>query len=205
MTTDPSSECTQVPSGEAGHTLSVYMPPCVSLLMVYAIRKWVVATATFFTTGLVSARAVCMPLWQPSRCLICTATLHRVVSSASVCCFDLGLLNVVHSGSDVLLVVDRRKIEAHKAILASRSQTFAELIDQEEANGMIGPGAKLELVLSELSLDTAVSLLEFMYTDNLAQPLTPLSPNLGKLLYAAQKYKLNRLAAMCRYCLCCTC
>ncbi len=63
------------------------------------------------------------------------------------------------SGSDILLVVERRKIEAHKVVLSSRSPTFAALIKQEEDKGMIGPRAKLELVLSELSLGTIMWLI----------------------------------------------
>lgn len=101
------------------------------------------------------------------------------------------------SGYDALLVVERRKLPAHKVILASRSAVFAEMIAAEEDAG-VAAGAKVELVLADVSLDTALALLEFMYTDNLAHPLTPLSPNVAKLLFAAQKYKLHRLAAMCK-------
>ncbi len=64
-------------------------------------------------------------------------------------------------------------------------------------------------VLPDLNLDSAVALLEFMYTDNLAQPLGPLSPGLSRLVIAAEKYDVPKLAALCRFvasiCLCCRC
>jgi hypothetical protein len=101
------------------------------------------------------------------------------------------------SGYDTLLVVERRKLPAHRVILASRSLVFAEMLAAEEGAG-VAAGAKVELVVPDVSLDTALAMLEFMYTDNLAHPLTPLSPNVAKLLFAAQKYKLHRLAAMCK-------
>ncbi len=53
-------------------------------------------------------------------------------------------------------------------------------------------------VLPDLSLDSAVALLEFIYTDNLAQPLGPLSPGLSRLVIAAEKYDVPKLAALCR-------
>jgi hypothetical protein len=48
------------------------------------------------------------------------------------------------------------------------------------------------------SLDSVVALLEFLYTDNLAQPLGPLSPGLSRLVIAAEKYDVPKLAALCR-------
>ena len=56
----------------------------------------------------------------------------------------------------------------------------------------------MELVLPDLSLDVAVAVLEFIYTDNLSFPLTPLSPMLPRLLAAAETYHLTRLVAMCK-------
>ena len=56
-----------------------------------------------------------------------------------------------------------------------------------------------QVVLPDLSFDSAVAVLEFIYTDNLATPLGPLSPGLPHLVIAAEKYGLPRLAALCRY------
>jgi hypothetical protein len=101
------------------------------------------------------------------------------------------------SYSDIVLVVERRRLPAHRAVLSARSAKLARLIREEERASVVG--ATMELVLADLSFDSAVAMLEFIYTDNLAHPLSPITPGLDRLLLAAEVYALPRLAAMCRF------
>ncbi len=98
------------------------------------------------------------------------------------------------------LIVERRRLPVHKAVLALRSEVFSGLIRaEEEARAARGDSTAVELVLSDLSFDSAIALIEFVYTDNLAQPLGPLSPGLSHLVLAAEKYGVPKLAALCRW------
>lgn len=90
--------------------------------------------------------------------------------------------------SDITIQVGRRKIKAHKNILAARSQTFADLIKkvkQEEDPNVIK--------ISDFTYEVMKELLSFVYcekVDNLQQLKIP-------LLQAAHKYKVDRLKIMC--------
>ncbi|TMW58668.1 hypothetical protein Poli38472_010227 [Pythium oligandrum] len=101
--------------------------------------------------------------------------------------------------ADLLLIVDGRGMWAHKFILARRSPVFCEQILMEERTGLDGDEPDVtELVLSQLRLDVARLLLEFIYTDNLTLTLDPLSYLCRDLLRAAEQYELESLAVICR-------
>jgi alpha-tubulin suppressor-like RCC1 family protein len=73
--------------------------------------------------------------------------------------------------SDIALVVAGRMIYAHKLMLAQRSGVLRSLITEEER-----PGHAVELFLPELRFEVARTMIEYIYSDNLATRLDPNTP-----------------------------
>ena len=98
------------------------------------------------------------------------------------------------SNSDVILLAEDREFKAHRNILSARSPVFAGMFGndmQESATGRVDiPDIKAE-VLQEL--------LTYIYTDDC--PALVAQGNVvdkaRELLYAADKYQLTRLKALC--------
>lgn len=96
-------------------------------------------------------------------------------------------------GHDVLLRVEDSQLPAHKALLACRSRRFAELLEEEEIADHV-----TELTLPDVSWQVLLLMLEFIYTDNICVPLTPLTPHLPELALAAEAYHIPGLLESCR-------
>ena len=95
--------------------------------------------------------------------------------------------------SDVTLVIGRKELKAHKFVLSTRSPVFKTMF-QVDMKEKLTNRVKIE----DVELPVFQEMLTFMYTGK--------SPNLksmtSELLFAADKYQLDRLKLMCEEELC---
>ena len=92
-------------------------------------------------------------------------------------------------GSDVTLVAsDGQQFPAHQSILSSRSPVFAAMFDHDTKEKQ-----EKRVTIDDLSSKAVKSLLEFVYTDKVAN-ITTLAP---ELFPAAQKYDIARMKTLC--------
>ncbi|CAL5005192.1 unnamed protein product [Urochloa decumbens] len=108
---------------------------------------------------------------------------------------DLGQLLDCNVTSDVSFIVKGEKFQAHRAILAARSQVF-----QAELFGSMADATSSSITLQEIEPATFRAMLGFIYTDEfpeddeLGDSLTEMMQH---LLAAADRYALDRLKLMC--------
>jgi hypothetical protein len=124
-------------------------------------------------------------------------------------------------GSDVVINVVGRRFFVHKAVLASRSETFKKLIEAEEqaavdairsekemaaalteASETVPPTTKndigpIQLLMSEMQPNLVYRMIEFIYTDTVRGRLDPTSNEVKDLLVLAEEFKLPRLRSIC--------
>lgn len=90
--------------------------------------------------------------------------------------------------SDVTIVVEDRKFQAHRAILAARSPIFAAMFSHEMAE------SKLNIVtITDVEPEVFDVMLRFIYTDSVEN----LKDMALKLLQVADKYDLEKLKILC--------
>ncbi|XVE52257.1 hypothetical protein DITRI_Ditri02bG0108600 [Diplodiscus trichospermus] len=84
-------------------------------------------------------------------------------------------------------------IPTHKALLASRSEIFKNMLDSDSCKA---PPSDIDIItLSELNTEELESLLEFLYTGSL--PLDKLEKHVFVLYVAADKYEIRYLQESC--------
>ena len=97
--------------------------------------------------------------------------------------------------SDVTLVCDGRRFDAHKFILSSRSDVFKAMFSHEGTT----ESTSNEVVIKDLEPEVLEHLLKFIYSDKAESSLPALA---GGLLTAADKYNIPRLKAICEETMC---
>ncbi|GMF10020.1 unnamed protein product [Phytophthora lilii] len=113
------------------------------------------------------------------------------------------------AGADLILVVSGQRLLAHKLLLAQRSPVLRELIleeEQQQQTRLAGSDKDtqnrtelIELLLPQLRVDVAKTLLEFIYTDNFTVDVVKTSHYLvHDVQRAAKRYKLPSLVQLCR-------
>eukprot|EP00003_Mantamonas_plastica_P021504 TRINITY_DN3493_c0_g3_i1.p1 TRINITY_DN3493_c0_g3~~TRINITY_DN3493_c0_g3_i1.p1 ORF type:complete len:924 (+),score=294.34 TRINITY_DN3493_c0_g3_i1:638-3409(+) len=99
--------------------------------------------------------------------------------------------------SDLVVIVDGQRILAHKVILSARCTRLRTLIQQLDDQGKafnfkVGQ-RKDELVLHDISYPVFISMMEYMYADNIVSDMD----YAADLEIAAGEYKMDRLKRMC--------
>jgi len=121
-------------------------------------------------------------LFHPVESVVSLDTEHTLAN-------DLRQILDTGRGSDVTLVAEYgKKFPAHVLILSSRSPVFAAMFqhDMKEKREKC-------VTIHDLSPNAIEGLLEFIYTDSVAD----ISTLAAELLYAAHKYEIPRLKAYC--------
>ena len=122
-----------------------------------------------------------------------TGSRHSVIVPECDMCTQFSSLLSSEESSDVTLVVGIEKLKAHKLILSTRSPVFKTMF-QVNMKEKLTNCVKIE----DVALPVLQEVLTFIYTGK--------SPNLknmaSELLFAADKYQLDRLKLMCEEELC---
>jgi speckle-type POZ protein len=108
---------------------------------------------------------------------------------------DLSLLHDCKVGTDVSVTVKGETIQAHRAILAARSQVF-----QAELYGSLADSASSSITLQDIEPTTFKAMLGFMYTDELPEDNEfghDFIEMMQHLLAAADRYAMDRLKLVC--------
>ncbi|CAN6170696.1 unnamed protein product [Urochloa humidicola] len=140
---------------------------------------------------------------------------HTIEVPESDIGYPFGTLLDTQEGADVIICVAGEKFHAHKLVLASRSSFFrSEFFDHESDDGKNEADARneiKEIVIEEMDPIVFQAVLHFIYRDNLVSEdeLSASSSDrsifdslAGKLMAAADKYKLPRLRLLCESYLC---
>lgn len=96
---------------------------------------------------------------------------------------------------DCVLIVAGRRLFCHRVVIYNRSEKFKKMLEYEDRP--METSNIVELLLPDLAYDVGLCILEFLYTDDVTLPLSPLSPITSNLLRAAEEFKLPRLASIC--------
>jgi len=115
--------------------------------------------------------------------------IHPLSSEESSLNQDLEKLFTNRTGTDVCFIVDGKEIQAHKAILSSRSPVFAAMLE----SGM-KEAVSNRVEIQDIAPDIFESLLRSIYTDRV--DLTKVDTK--DLLAAANKYLLPLLKFQCQ-------
>jgi hypothetical protein len=91
--------------------------------------------------------------------------------------------------ADVEFVVKDKTFPAHKAILAARSQMFADEFEEVQA----GIGVRHQIRIDDVELSTVENFLHFIYT---GEPMGTLADE--ELLKLADHYQLKTLSSLCK-------
>ncbi len=90
---------------------------------------------------------------------------------------------------DVVLIVKDKTFPAHRAILAARSQVFADKFEMVQAVN----GVRLQIRIDDVEPSTVEKFLHFIYT---GEPMGTLADE--ELLKLAYRYQLTTLASLCK-------
>lgn len=85
-----------------------------------------------------------------------------MINNASVICQNLEKLHDTGDQSDVMLIVEGEKLNAHKLILASQSQYFQALFF-----GNLKEASQDEIELKDIKLEAFKRILKYVYTGNM--------------------------------------
>jgi len=117
-----------------------------------------------------------------------TNAIGRAEIPASTLASDLKAMFNSEIGSDVKLIAEGKHINAHKFILAARSETFRAML-----MGGLKESTQSEIHVGEIKLHVLSKLVEFLYTD-----LVDLDGDtVVDLFVAADKFQVGRLRAIC--------
>ncbi|CAO2192157.1 unnamed protein product [Urochloa humidicola] len=108
---------------------------------------------------------------------------------------DLSHLLDCKVGTDISIIVKGETIQAHRAILAARSEVF-----QAELFGSMADTASSSITLQDIEPATFKVMLAFMYTDELPEDHefgNALIEMMKHLLAAADRYSMDRLKHIC--------
>ncbi|KAG2585114.1 BTB/POZ and MATH domain-containing protein 1-like isoform X1 [Panicum virgatum] len=133
--------------------------------------------------------------WVTFLCSIIVLGDETIIVPPSNIGSDLSLLLDRKVGTDVSFIVKGETIQAHRAILAARSQVF-----QAELFGSMADSKSASITLQDIEPATFKAMLGFMYTDEL-----PEDDEFGDafieimqhLLAAADRYAIDRLKFIC--------
>lgn len=114
----------------------------------------------------------------------------KLVVPKSTLLTDLANLVGQEKFSDIVFIVEDKRVYAHKFILQIRSEHFRAMF----SSGMRESQAE-EIEIKDCTYSIFIDMLKFIYTDNVE--LT--DKNCVPLLELANYYKLDRLKAMCEY------
>lgn len=89
--------------------------------------------------------------------------------------------------SDATLVCESRRFKVHKCVLASASAVFRAMFRSRMCESLQGV-----VTIQDVDSKTLESLVKYMYTEDVRP-----SDATTRLLFAADKYKIDRLAALC--------
>ncbi|KAH9364555.1 hypothetical protein HPB48_017720 [Haemaphysalis longicornis] len=106
---------------------------------------------------------------------------------------DLGHLLESRQFSDVILSVEGQEIHAHKGILAARSPVFAAMFKHEMKENELD-----RVQITDCDFEVLNEVVDFIYTGRAPK----LDEMAEEVLFAADKYDLGRLKAMCEDVLC---
>ena len=98
--------------------------------------------------------------------------------------------------SDVTLVVGSEELKAHRLVLSARSPVFKTMFQVDMRENLTN-----RVEITDIELPVVQEMLTFIYTGN--SPNLNLKNMASKLLFAADKYQLDRLKLMCEEALSC--
>ncbi|GBG33699.1 RCC1 and BTB domain-containing protein 1 [Hondaea fermentalgiana] len=122
---------------------------------------------------------------------------HTVVATSGArCAADLYEWRLrEETPHDVEICVGIARLRAHRAVIGSRSAVVRRMIELEESVG--GDVEVIELEWSDMSLDAAAVVLDYMYGDNLFETLDPVGTLAEEVCRVAGELELERLEAIC--------
>lgn len=106
---------------------------------------------------------------------------------------DFGQLFHSREGSDIVLMVDDKKLNAHKSVLLARSPVFAAMFASDMAEKR-----ESKISITDITYEALCEMLRFMYTGRVPEK----EQVTVDLLLAADKYDLKGLRAACEEVLC---
>ncbi|KAF8646558.1 hypothetical protein HU200_065780 [Digitaria exilis] len=133
--------------------------------------------------------------WVTFLCNVMVVSSDTITVPPSNIGCHLGQLLDCNVTSDVSFIVEGEKFQAHRAVLAARSQVF-----QAELFGSMADATSSSIVLEEIEPATFRAMLVFIYTDELPEDVdlgdSP-TEMMQHLLVAADRYALDRLKLLC--------
>lgn len=92
---------------------------------------------------------------------------------------------------DIILDIQGKKLEAHRAILSNQSTVFSNMFDDNKSAARIKNNT---VYITNMKPEVGRSMLEFIYTNK--KPLR-IGEHLEDLMIASDKYKIDKLKALC--------
>ncbi|KAG6974354.1 hypothetical protein JG687_00000386 [Phytophthora cactorum] len=147
-----------------------------------------------FSPGLSSNRTVAAGFYH-SVCLVGTPKGgHTPTNGSGTLGGDLRKMLNNSTRSDVAFVLEGRPLFAHSCILVARCEPLEKMLD-----GRMKEGSQPEIVIPEYSYDVFATLMEFLYTDQVAALASPdLTADFALELHAlADQYLVTSLRSAC--------